>query len=235
MRRFRVLLTSGAVLCVAAATPTPSLAATTPGPSPHATPSTVCSVPCVDPPAGPITIVQAVDRTSATVGDTVSYTITVADTGPVPAAAVTIDDVLGGGARFVVGDGTAGTVNTFLGTPLTTITRVVPGHYRWSYPLVQPGDSDIVRFSLVIRAPLTPVTGVVALTSSASTPGAVTATVSTTVSLPARVPAGGVRGARTGVPPTGSAIDGAAVGFLLLGGLGLVLLGLHVRRRTVLV
>ena len=211
----------------AAATPTPVV---TPTASPSCLP-----VPCSDPPAAQLTLSQTVDKATAAVGDTVSYTITLANTSLVPATAVTVNDVLGGSAGYVVDDGTAGTRNTFVGRPLTTIMRLLTGHYQWSYPAVNPGDSDTVSFSAVITAPHgTQPAGArtITLVSTASAAGLPAAEVSTTAPFTPRTAApGGVRGARAGVPPTGSGLNGAIAGFLLLGGVGFILLGLHAYRR----
>ncbi len=229
---------AGALLCLVAA-PAVALAATgtaaTPTSAVTPTASPGCSqVPCNDPAAVQLTVTQTVDRTSAAVGDTVSYTITLANTGLVPATAVTVDDVLTGSAGYVVDDGTSGTAGTFLGQPMTTITRVFTGHYRWSYAVVNPTEADVVKFSAVIAAPSTALPAgsrTITLTSTATTAGFPAASVSTTAPFtPPPTAAGGVRGARTGLPPTGSGVNGAIAGFLLLGGLGFILLGFHAAR-----
>jgi uncharacterized repeat protein (TIGR01451 family) len=235
-----LLVVCGAFLCLiaapavalaansTAATPTPVVVAPTASPA--------CSAPpCNDPPAAQLTLTQTVDKTTAAVGDTVIYTITLGNTGLMPATAVTVDDVMSGTAGYGVRDGTANTVNTFVGQPVTTIMRLLTGHYRWTYAAVNPGDIDVVSFSAVITAPrASPPAGVTAitLTSTASTAGIAPAVVSTTApfTAPPRA-AGGVRGARTSVPPTGSSLNLAIAGFLLLGGLGFMLLGLHAYRR----
>lgn len=230
-----VLVGGGACVCLFAAPATasaanlPELAVPTPIASPGCAP-----LPC-DPLAPQLTLTQTVDRTTAAVGDTVSYTVTLANTGLVPATGVTVDDVMSGDAGYVVDDGTASTTNTFVGQPVTTITRVLIGHYQWGYTLMNPGDTDVVKFSAVVTAPRNPPpAGVqaITLTSTASSAGLPDAVVSTTASFtPPSTPPGGLHGAKTSVPATGSAMPAALGGFLLLGGLGFVLLGAHARRR----
>jgi uncharacterized repeat protein (TIGR01451 family) len=175
-----------------------------------------------------------VDRPTAAVGGTVSYTITLGNTGTLPATAVTVSDVLGGSAGYLVADGTSGTANSFLGQPVVTITRALTGHYGWSYPVVKPGDIDVVRFSAVITAPrasLPAGSRTITLTSTAATPGLAPAAASSTAPFTPPRAGGGVHGARTGLPPTGAGLDAAVAGFLLLGGLGFVLLSLYARER----
>lgn len=232
-----LLVASGAFLCLIAA-PAEALAATVvttptapPTPSPTCLPS-----PCVGPPATQLTLTQTADKTTAAVGDIVTYTITIGNTGSLPATAVTVDDVLAGSAGFLVEDGTASTADTFVGAPMTTITRILTGHYRWTYATVSTGDSDVVRFSAVIQAPgaalpATPTT--ISLTSTASTPGVPSATATTSAPLiaPGAGAGGAVKGTAASVPATGSGIYGAVAGFLFLGGLGLILLAVLARRR----
>jgi uncharacterized repeat protein (TIGR01451 family) len=221
-----LLLAGGALICLAAA-PATALAATSTAATPTASPL----------PATPLTqlsLTQTVDRTTAAIGDTVSYTITLANTGSLPALGVAVDDALSGSAGYIVDDGTAGTSNTFFGEPVTTITRVLTGQYRWTYAAVNPGDMDIVRFSAVITAPRAAppaVGGAITLTSTASTAELPDASVSTTAPFTAHGPAGGVGGARTSVPATGAGLPAAIAGFLLLGGLGVTLLGMLARRQ----
>ena len=212
-----LLIGLGAFLCVAAV-PTASLAATVATPTPLPT-------------AARLTLTQTANRATVVVGDTVTFTITVGNSGSLPAAAVTVDETLSGDAGFLVEDGTSSTPDTFVGSPVTTITRVVTGHYRWTYPAVSTGDSDVVKFSAVLRAPGAAAGGpprVISLTSTASTAGVAPAVA--TVTAPFTPPPGGVKGTSTGVPSTGSTVELAAAGFLLLGGLGLILLGMLARK-----
>jgi uncharacterized repeat protein (TIGR01451 family) len=220
-----------AFLCLVAAPA--ARAATVPVSAPSGSPSP-CSTPPCNGPSARVILTQAADKTVAAVGDTVTYTITVANTGSAPAPAVTVDDVLGGDAGFLVEDGTAATADTFVGSPTTIVTRVATGHYRWTYATVSPGDSDVVRFSVVIAIPTavaTPAPAVISLTSTASSAGVTAVTVTTTAALPAGSAGGIVKGNTTAVPSTGSGPSVAAATFLLLGGLGLILAGTLTRRR----
>jgi uncharacterized repeat protein (TIGR01451 family) len=233
-----LLVLSGAFLCLLA-TPAAALAANGAAAAQPAvaTPTALpaCAVPpCSDPAAAQLTLKQTVDKVTAAVGDTVSYTITLGNTGLLPATAVTVDDAVSGSAGYLVDDGTSGTANTFLGEPVITVTRVLTGHYQWTYPAVNPGDTDIVRFSAVITAPhgsLPAGTRAISLVSTASTAGIPAAIVSTTAPFTPPRAAAGARGGRTTVPPTGSVLNAALAGCLVLGGLGFMLLGAHASRR----
>ncbi len=210
----------------AGASPSP---VTTPSPTP-----TCPAPPCADPAAAHLALAVSADRATAAVGDTVHYTVTLSNTGSLPATSVTVDDVMGGDAGYVVDDGTLGSANSFVGQPVTTVTRVLAGHYSWSYAVVDPGDSDVVRFGAVLTAPRGSIPSpprVITLTSTASTPGVPSVTATTTASFGVAATPGGTRGARTVVPATGSAVARHSRRVPLLGGLGVLLLGMHVRRR----
>jgi hypothetical protein len=206
-RRRIVMVTSGAFVCLAAA---PALGV-------DAAPS----------PAGGSHLSAIVAAAPAIVdGGDLSYTVTLVNTGSAAAAHVTVDTRLGGSARSVVDDGTAGSPNSFVGTPLVTVVKLAAGHYRWAYATVRPADVDTVEFTVVVGLPpgATNAAGV-AVTNTVSGPGLSTETV-TTVVLPVTsapgTPAGGVG---TGTPQTGSSPDVHVAGLLLLGGLGLILAG----------
>jgi len=228
-RKTALLLGAGAFLCLVAA-PAAALTAgadVTPPVLPLATPA-------IDPPAAHLTLTQTVDKATAAVGDTVTYTVTVANTGSLAAAAVTVDDVMGGTAASRVDDGTAGTANSWLGTPVTTITKVLTGHYRWVYALMNPGNSNVVRFSAVIRRPSGSPPSTVTLTSTASTSGASPATATTTATLTPTVSgpsAGAVKGVIAAVPHGGSGLNATVAGLLSLGGVGCIMLAVLARRR----
>jgi uncharacterized repeat protein (TIGR01451 family) len=196
---------AGCVMCIAA--PTRALAAA---------------------PAIHLVLTQTVDRTAAMLGDRLSYTVTLGNVGSLAATLVTVDDVLSGDAGFAVDDGRAGMANSFAGSPVTTITRVLTGHYRWGYAVVNPGDIDVVRFdaAIVRGSGDLPAGSVVTLDSTASTPGAASAEVRTTAVLTA---AG--QGGVAGLPATGSGLDLSPAVFLFLGGMGIMLLLVVERRR----
>jgi uncharacterized repeat protein (TIGR01451 family) len=226
--RKRVLLVgAGAFLCLVAAPAEALTAAADLTPTPVTTPS-------ASPPAAQLTLTQTVDKATAAVGDTVTYTVTLANTGSLPAPAVTVNDVMGGTAGFLVSDGTAGTSDSFLGTPVTTITKVLTGQYSWLYALVNPGDSNVVRFSAVLRAPGGAAPRVITLTSTASTAGAAPAAATTTATLAATgsgPSSGAVKGVTAAVPHTGTGFNAPMAGVLFLGGAGFILLGVLARRR----
>ena len=60
-------------------------------------------------PTADIAVTKQVDRPTAVVGDTVTFTVTVDNRGPDPAAAVTVDDVLPSGLTFVSATPSVGT------------------------------------------------------------------------------------------------------------------------------
>ncbi len=201
-----------------------------------ATPTATCTPPCADPAAARLTLSETVDRPTATIGEAVEYRVTLSNSGSAPADAVVVDDLLAGDAGYTVRDGTSGTVNSFMGQPITTVTRLLAGHYRWVYATVDAGQTDIVNFSAVILAPRLPLpTRVVTmtLTSTASTPGTPPVSVTTRVPVPRRPSGGGVAGAATGVPGAGAGVDLNTSGYLVVGGLVLTLVGAVARRRDV--
>ncbi|CAM5644882.1 hypothetical protein SMICM304S_01866 [Streptomyces microflavus] len=59
-------------------------------------------------PAADLTVTKAADATTVTVGQTVTYRITVSNTGPNPATGVSVNDPLPGGLTFLSAYGTQG-------------------------------------------------------------------------------------------------------------------------------
>lgn len=183
-------------------------------------------------------------------GDRLTYTVTVTNTSGVGVANLTVDDVLGGDASFTVADGTNATANSFAGNPTVTVIKVAANHYSWTYAALAPGQAATVTFDTTIfpgtGRPLHGATFV--LDNTASVPGytAATTTVTNTNNQPAAVtvvtdvaPGGGVLGCTTSgssttctsTPNTGAGIqlNVTLAGFLFLGGLALILLGMLVR------
>ena len=96
--RFTVVV---ACTLLGAMAPTVPVRAATAGasPSPVTTPSptpTCPAPPCADPAAAHLALGVSTDRATAAVGDTVHYTVTLSNTGSLPATSVTVDDVMGG-------------------------------------------------------------------------------------------------------------------------------------------
>jgi uncharacterized repeat protein (TIGR01451 family) len=207
------LVAAGSVMCLMVI-PTRTLAAAVPS-TPH------------------LTLTKSVDRTRATVGSTLMYTVTLRNSGALPASNVIVADVLGGDAGFIVNDGTRGTVNSFAGSSVITVTKVSNGHYHWTYATVNAGASDIVRFTAVITLPpiaLSHSNGIISLTNTASAPGVAPVTVTSTAPYAAGRRGGGAKGIATGTPRTGISPDVAASGAIVLVGLGLILLGMFARK-----
>ena len=191
-----------------------------------------------------ITLNKTVNKTTANLGDTLTYTVTVGNTGAAAATNVLVDDLFGGDAGFLVNDGTNGTVDSFVGSPVVTVSKIANGHYQWTLPIVNVGDHDVVTFTAIIQAPSGLVTtsnaGTVTLTNTVSIPTYTTGTSTYTnpgnnpppVTVSTVAPFGGVQALTT--PPTGamSTVGITAAGFLLLGGLGLILLGVLAQTPT---
>ena len=194
-----------------------------------------------------LTLTKTVDKTSAALNDTLTYTITVGNTGAAAATNVLVDDIFGGDAGFLVNDGTNGTSNSFAGSPAITVTKLANGHYQWTYPTVNPGDTDTVTFTAVIQLPstvLTNTSGTITLTNTVSIPS-----YNTGVNIPYNNPGnnpppvtvstvapynGGTQGCSTsngcGTPNTGASLNVTLAGFLFLGGIGLILIGILARK-----
>ncbi|MBJ7608637.1 MAG: DUF11 domain-containing protein [Candidatus Dormibacteraeota bacterium] len=181
-------------------------------------------------PVAHLTMAETVDRSTAPVGTTLTYTITLRNTGTLPAVNMAVDDTFGGDAGFLVNDGTQGTASSWMGAPLTTVTKVTTGHYRWTYAAVNPGDTDIVSFTTVVRPPSNPARGGgnATLANTVSSPGVPAASVTTTTPYAA----GGGQGAPGRVPSAGTDLDVTMTVFLVLGGLGLIQLGVLARKRV---
>jgi uncharacterized repeat protein (TIGR01451 family) len=173
--------------------------------------------------AAHLTLIKTVSRTATRVGTTLSYTVTVGNTGTSVATNVTVNDVLGGDAGYIVNDGTGGTANSFEGSVVVTVTKVNTGHYRWSYSTVPTGSKDIVSFTALITLPGAPPlrpSGTIVLTNTATVPGVPARTVTTTAAY------------RIGPPATGTNPNATPAGLLLLVGLGFIITGALARRPT---
>jgi uncharacterized repeat protein (TIGR01451 family) len=191
-------------------------------------------VPIVTPPlAAHLTLTKTVDPATTVVGGTVTYVVTLANTGGKAAGNVTVQDVLTGTAGFRVNDGTNGTANSFAGAPLTTVYKFGDGLYRWSYASVNPGEVNVVRFAATLRLPPVPLVNatVITLVNAATIPGLPAAVATTTAPYGGGAQPGGVQAASVGTPATGGDVQTVAAGFLFLGGLGMILLGSLARRR----
>lgn len=216
----------------------------TPTPTPHPTPSpspTPSPTPSPSPTPGPTSAVELSKSVSPSgnvaSGTLLTYTITLENTGSHAVSNVTVDDTMSGNADFTVNDGTGGTSNSFVGMPSVTVTKVSDGHYRWTYASVAHNATDSVTYTAVIRtgSASTAVNGVFTLVDTAASPktncasaGVAACTTTNTVTEPT----GGVQGISASTPSTGilGDIRFAITGFLLLGGLGLMLVGLLVKR-----
>jgi uncharacterized repeat protein (TIGR01451 family) len=194
-----------------------------------------------------LTLTKTVNKTTAALNDTLTYTITVGNTGAAPASNVLVDDIFGGTAGFQVNDGTLGTTNSFAGSPAVPVTKIGNGHYQWTYAVIKPGDTATVVFTAKIELPFTALaapSGTITLTNTVSVPTYVTG-VGTYVNPGNNPPPvtvstvapynGGVQGCSTsngcGVPNTGTSLNVTLAGFLFLGGLGLILVGALARKR----
>jgi len=192
-----------------------------------------------------LTLAKTVSETTGHLGDTVTYTVTVGNVGAATATNVLVDDVFGGDAQFLVNDGTNTTTNSFAGSPAITVTKLAVGHYQWTYASIAVGDVDTVTFTAKILAPPadTPAntSGTTVLTNTVSIPTYVIGvgtyinpgnnpppvtvqTVAPFAGTPLCLGAGCT-------PSTGANLNVTLAGFLFLGGIGLILIGVLARKR----
>jgi uncharacterized repeat protein (TIGR01451 family) len=170
-------------------------------------------------------------------GTLLTYTITLENTGDGTASNVTVSDSMSGTADFTVSDGSNGSSDSFIGTPLVTVHKSGTGQYSWTYATVAAGAIDRVSYTAVIKAPGTASAGVDAFTlsdtasaahSTCPQPGIAACTTENSVAPLV----GGVGGAATATPGTGALRDLrlAVIVLLLLGGIGLILASFLVRK-----
>lgn len=168
------------------------------------------------------------------VGTTLTYTVTLTNTSQNDAtASELVDDTLSGTAGVLVNDGTGGTTDSFSGPSDVTVTKVAADHYQWTIPAddLGAGKSAAVTFTAVVTSGpgvttscllSGAVTGQLCLDNSATAVG-----ITTTVQNLTPPPTSQVQAVTT-TPSTG-ALDEANIalaGFLFLGGLGLILMGI---------
>jgi uncharacterized repeat protein (TIGR01451 family) len=206
-----------------------------------ATATTLCTSNCAITVTNPVTfsLTKTVSPTGTVpVGTTLTYAVALKNTSQNNATdAVLVDDTLTGTAGATVNDGTGGTTNSFVGPTGVTITKVGADHYQWTVPAsdLAAGQSATVTFTAVItRAPgittsclvSAAAAGTLCLDNSATAAG-ITITVQNLTTASASA-ASGVLGISTSTPGTGSFgdLNVSVAGFLFLGGLGLILLGM---------
>ncbi|MHB1499866.1 MAG: hypothetical protein ACYCYK_01635 [Candidatus Dormibacteria bacterium] len=206
-----------------------------------------------------LTVTKVVDATSTTLGQTLNYTITVANSGTAAATDVVMNDVMTGTAAFQVNDGTQGTQDSFsfASSPSDAAAinfgSTVPGSYTWEYLNLAVGQTATVTYSATMLAPgnlSTAVNGLFSLTNAVTatsgnggcTTTSCTDKVTTTAPTPKHdvlgasttkktpSPAGAVLGAST--PGTGAHLDLLLTLILVLAGLSLLGLALLTRRRA---
>jgi uncharacterized repeat protein (TIGR01451 family) len=168
------------------------------------------------------------------VGTTLTYTITLTNTSQNAAtSSELVTDVLSGTAGVVVNDGTGGTTDSFNGPTGVTVTKVATDDYNWTIPAsdLAAGQSAAVTFTAVITSG--PGITTTCLLSGATSghlclDNSATAVGITTIvhNLTPAPPASQVQA--TSTPNTGIANEMNIVlaGFLFLGGLGLILMGM---------
>jgi uncharacterized repeat protein (TIGR01451 family) len=195
-----------------------------------------------------LTLTKTVSKTVANLNDTLTYTITVGNVGAAAATNVLVDDVFSGDAGYTVNDGTNTTTNSFAGSPAITVTKLATGHYQWTYATINVGDTATVTFTAVIQLPPPPpviATGqTITLINTVSIPSYTIGitpyvnpgtnpppvTVKTTAVNPGNVFACTTATCPT-TPPTGARLNVTLAGFLFLGGIGLILVGMLARKR----
>jgi len=192
---------------------------------------------------------KVADKAVANVGDTITYTVTVRNTGGAAATHVVVDDVISGTAGFVVNDGTHGTTNSFAAidnAPQGGVQKVGTNHYHWTYASLAAGDDGIVTYTAKVTSAGTTATAVNGdnqVTNTASIPECCSKTVVTLVPLPGSTPTpsptatprpGGAVSPITGptpIPSTGTALNLGLATTMFTSGLLLVILGLAIRPR----
>jgi len=206
-----------------------------PGPTPTPTPT-----PTPNPGTPNLVLSKTASPASGAVpvNTIITYTITLQNTSGTAASNVRVDDKMSGNAAFTVNDGmNDGTTNSFVGNPTVTINKDGTGQYHWTYASVPAHASDTVTYTAVIQSPgstTTALNGTFTLVNTAfadNTNCPDPDVPACTVSHNFPPPSSQVQGITTGTPGTGVADDLrlAVTGFLVLGGLGMVLLGLLVK------
>jgi Domain of unknown function DUF11 len=166
---------------------------------------------------------------SVKIGDSITYEVTMNNNSDNPAHNVMVTDDMGGTAGFRVNDGSNGTTNSFTSTDPSVKVNGSNGTYNWTFTTIAAGDSASVQFTAVILAPgstTSTINSSVSLTNTAT----VTDLPPVTVVANAPPPTGGVKAEST--PSTGGFPDMniSVAGFMFLGGLGFILLGLLARK-----
>jgi len=199
-------------------------------------PPNACSTPpCSSTVSTPLTLAltKTVTPTGSVLpGTSLVYTISLTNTSDNDVtttnnpSGITVDDVMRGTAGFVVDTA------SFAGSPPVTVNQLAAGHFQWKYTSLAHGASAVVTFSATITTGPGSVStcllggagaGTSCLDNTASTAGPPPVTVENSTL------ASGVLAART--PSTGALdeINIGLAGFLFLGGLTLILLGLLVK------
>ncbi len=165
---------------------------------------------------------------SVSIGDTITYKVTVTNDSDNDAHNVIVTDLMGGTAGFKVNDGTSGTSNSFSSNDPTASVSGSNGSYTWTFATIAHGASGIMQFTAVILAPGTTsssVNGGVDLTNTAAVAPL------PPVTVVANAPFGGVQ-AITSTPSTGGfpEMNVTIAGFMFLGGLGLILIGILAKK-----
>ncbi len=108
-----------------------------------------CQSPIAPPSTGPdLSINKTVSETTASFGDTLTYQITVSNTGAGAASNVTVDDFMGGTAGYSVN------MNSFSSTPQTSsFTTLGTGDFEWTYSSIAGGTSDTMTYTAIINQP----------------------------------------------------------------------------------
>jgi uncharacterized repeat protein (TIGR01451 family) len=179
-----------------------------------------------------LSVMTAVSSTTAVLGQTLTYTIRVTNTGAAPAQDVLVKDVLSGTAGFTVNDGTGGTADSFAGRPVEPVTKTAVGAYQWHYrAMAAGGGTAVVVFTVTIRGSASAsvtARGKVALTDTVSVVavGCTTSSCRSVSTTYVAVLAGSVKAASVtapGAPATGAHLDLTLATLLVV--LGLAMLG----------
>ena len=202
---------------------------------------------------GPDLIVtKVVNATTTTLGQTLTYTITVDNTGTAAATDVVMNDVMSGTAAFHVNQASF----TFL-PPVSNLDFTGAGSFTWEYPTLAAGEAATLTYTAVMLAPGNlsvavnhqfTLTNTVAATSgnggctsthcistvttTAPAPAHGVLGATTTKKTPSTKAAGAVLGASTSTPGTGAHLEVLLTIILVLAGLSLIGLAAAARRRA---
>ncbi len=98
----------------------------------------------LDPPGGSFVVEKTADKSAASVGDLVQYTVTVSNNGASPIGSIAVHDAMPHGVRYLNGSSRLGGVK--IADPVPTAGRTV----IWNIPALAPGDAAAITFRALV-------------------------------------------------------------------------------------